>query len=319
MRLKIAFGLVTFLFVSGLALGQAPAQQPYPREVTVTGIPGVIAAGAKWQIVWWGLDNADGIVGTPDGGLLFAQREVNRVRKIDANGQSSIYLEDTKGGGALAINYQGRIIAMMRDKPSVGVLSPERRILTDNFQGEPLKGASDLVVEKKGGLYFTESRRMPTPGVYYLGPDGRMFSFGDGMRANGIALSPDEKTLYAPNADVIVAFDILPDGTGRNRRDFAKLQGQGVAGDGMAVDAEGRIYVTTRVGVQVISPQGQHLGVIPTPRPPLSVAFSGPDKKMLFITGRGAVDSEGKEHPESPAKTIYKISMLAQGVKGRAK
>ena len=87
----------------------------------------------------------------------------------------------------------------------------------------------------------------------------------------------------------------------------------------MAIDANGRIYVSTHLGVQVISPQGQYLGTIPSPRPALNVAFSGPDKRWLFITSRGAVDAQGKEHPVSPAKTIYKIPMLSQGFRGRAK
>ncbi len=317
MRLQIAFALAAGLLVSAPApAAQAPQG---PKDVTVTAIPGVVAADAKWRKFWDGPDNADGIVGTPDGGVIFAQREVNRVRKVDADGKSSILVENTHGAGSLGIDYQGRILAVMRDHPSVGYLTPEFKILTDNYQGTALKGASDLVVEKRGGFYFTESRRMPTPGAYYLGPDGKMFFFGDGRRANGLALSPDEKTLYLPNRENIEAFDILPDGTGTNLRIFAKLQGEGVASDGMAVDADGRIYATTRIGVQVISPKGENLGVIPTPRGPTSVAFSGPDKKTLFIVTRGAVDAAGAERTEPTAKTIYALPMLAQGFKGRAK
>jgi gluconolactonase len=318
MRLNIAFAIAACLLASTPAFSQAPAQQG-PREVSVSAIPGVVAAGAKWQIFWSGPDNADGIVGTADGGVIFAQREVNRVRKVDPDGKTSIVVENTNGAGALGIDYQGRIVAMMRDHPSVGYLTPERKLLTDNYQGIPLKGAADLVVEKRGGLYFTESRRMPTPGAYYLGPDGKMFFFGEGRRANGLALSPDEKTLYLPNREVIEAFDILPDGTGTNRRAFAKLQGEGVASDGMAVDAEGRIYATTRIGIQVIGPKGDFLGVIPTPRAPTSVAFSGPGKKTLFIIGRGAVDASGAERSDATAKTIYRLPMVAEGFKGRAK
>ena len=133
-------------------------------------------------------------------------------------------------------------------------------------------------------------------------------------------LSQGQSDFYPDGVSYVVRTqDILPDGTGRNRRDFARLQGEGVAGDGMAVDAQGRVYVCTRIGVQVVSPQGQVIGVVPTPRPPLSVAFSGPDKKVLFITSTGALDANGVEHPVSPAKTIYKLPMVAQGFKGRAK
>jgi gluconolactonase len=318
MSVKITFAIAACLLASTPAFSQPQA----PRgavDVTVPAVPGVVASGAKWRTVWSGLDNADGIVGTADGGVIFAQREVNRVRKVDLDGKTSVLVENTDGAGALGIDYQGRIVAMLRTHPSVALLTPERKLLTDNYQGIPLKGASDLVVEKKGGLYFTESRRMPTPGSYYLGPDGKMFFFGDGRRANGLALSPDEKTLYLPNRETIEAFDILPDGTGTNRRDFAKLQGEGIASDGMAVDAAGRLYATTRIGIQIISPKGENLGTIPTPRLTTSVAFSGPGKKMLFVIGRGALDSNGAESNVMTAKTIYALPMLAEGFKGRAK
>lgn len=83
-----------------------------------------------------------------------------------------------------------------------------------------------------------------------------MFSFGDGIQANGIALSPDERTLYVTNRDALVSIDLLPDGTGTVRHDLAKFQGDGAFGDGSAVDTEGRIYVSTRAGVQVVNPRG---------------------------------------------------------------
>jgi gluconolactonase len=93
----------------------------------------------------------------------------------------------------------------------------------------------------------------------------------------------------------------------------------------MAIDAAGRVYVTAQAGgVQVFSPEGKHLGIIPTPRNAISVAFAGPDKKTLYIVGSGALGPDGKEFTtpqgvRNNAKTIYKISMLAEGYKGRAK
>ena len=92
----------------------------------------------------------------------------------------------------------------------------------------------------------------------------------------------------------MVAFDVQPDGTVRNQRDFAKLEAGG-AGDGMAIDAAGRLYVTSGPGVQVFSPDGKYLGVIPTPRAVISVAFAGPDKKTLYVAGSGALGADGTE------------------------
>ena len=118
-----------------------------------------------------------------------------------------------------------------------------------------------------------------------------------------------------------MAFDVQPDGLVSNQREFAKLEGGG-NGDGSPIDSAGRVYVSSAPGVQVFSPDGKYLGLIPTPRPIISVAFSGPGKKTLYIVGAGARDASGQEIREGPQKTgrtIYKIPMLAQGFKGRAK
>jgi sugar lactone lactonase YvrE len=95
-------------------------------------------------------------------------------------------------------------------------------------------------------------------------------------------------------------------------------------GDGMAIDAGGRLYVTSQPGVQVFDRGGKYLGLIPSPRNAISVAFAGRDKKTLYIVGSGALGADGKEFitPEgvrNNAKTIYKLSMLTEGFKGRAK
>jgi gluconolactonase len=115
-----------------------------------------------------------------------------------------------------------------------------------------------------------------------------------------VRLSTNEKILYAVDGDRIVAFDVQPDGTVKNLRSFAEVAG----GDGLAVDSEDRLYIATEQGVQVVSATGNLLGLIPAPVRIQSVAFAGVGRKTLYAVGRGAV---------------YRISLLAQGVKGRAK
>jgi len=324
---------MTAWYMFGLVLALSPVSFGQPqgvRQVTVTEIPGVVAAGAKWTIAWQGTDNADGIVGTSDGGLLFAQEQPNRVSKLDKNDKVSVFLEDTHGTGALTIDSKGRILAAERtctdpgrqpvqcnEPTAVGVLAPERKILADNIAGKSLGRLNDLTVDKKGNVYFNGG------GTFHLNAKGEVSSIGENIRTNGIMLSRDEKTLYVTNGGVLVAFDIQPNGRVRNQRDFGKLEAGG-NGDGMAIDAEGRLYVTSGPGVQVFSPEGKYLGVIPTPRSVISAAFSGSDKKTLYVVGAGALAADGQEFktPEgvrNNAKTIYKIDMLAQGFKGRAK
>src|SRR5436190_5528271 len=106
--MKLKFAIVLVLLGSALALSQEA------REVTVMEIPGVVAAGAKWTLAWQGTDNADGIVGTSDGGLLFAQEQPSRIRKLDKNDKASVFLENTHGAGAIAIDSKGRILVAER-------------------------------------------------------------------------------------------------------------------------------------------------------------------------------------------------------------
>jgi gluconolactonase len=141
--------------------------------------------------------------------------------------------------------------------------------------------------------------------------------YGENLHTNGIILSMDEKTLYVTNGPAMVAFDVQPDGSLTNQREFAKLEGGGFGGDGTTIDAAGRLYVTTSSGVQVLGPDGKLLGVIPTPRGVISAAFSGPGKKSLYILARGAKDAQGNE--VANAAQVYSIPMIAQGFKKRAK
>ena len=201
----------------------------------------------------------------------------------------------------------------------VGILAPERKVLANSFQnGKPLGRLNDLIADGKGGAYFTVG------GAYYVNPAGVVTTVADeNIRSNGIMLSPDSRTLYVTNNTAVLAFDVRPDGSTTNRRDFGTLDGDD-GGDGMAIDAAGRLYVTANKGIHVLSPEGRHLGLIPTPRRPITIAFSGPDKKTLYVPGMGAVGPDGKawttpEGVRNTAMTIYKISMLAEGFKGRPK
>src|SRR5262245_37376131 len=204
----------------------AVGQERLPRDVKITGVPGVIATGANWQEVWQGTDNADGRAGTPDGGLLFAQEQPSTVRKLDTNDKDSVYIRDTHGAGAVAIDSQGRVLAVQRtctdpgrggapcsEPTAVAIIYPEnqRKVLADSFQGMPLGRLNDLVVDKNGVVYFTVGA------AYYVKPGAPVISLGDNIRSNGVMLSPDERTLYVTNGGVILAFDIRPDGVVTNR------------------------------------------------------------------------------------------------------
>ena len=285
------------------------------RDYVVTDIPGVIAAGQRWAFIWQEAgNNGDGIVGTNDGGVLVAQNDRSKVVRLDRTGAPSVTYSDTHTGGGLSMSSRGNLFIVERGlRMKVEQLAPQRRVLADSYQGEPLDcvGAviNDLTADSRGGVYFTMG------GLFHADSKGVVTRYGENLITNGLILSPDEKTLYVTNVTTLAAFDVQPDGSLTNQREFVKLTAG--SADGSTVDSEGRVYVTTAAGVEVVGRDGRHLGVIPMPRAVISCAFGGTDKKTLFVLARGAQDAEGNQ--VANAAQVWSIQMIAQGYTGRAK
>ena len=331
MKIKIFAVLLAGL----IAAAPAAAQELLPgeRETVINGIPGVVAAGARWQIVWADFVTADGIVGTPDGGVIFAQEQTDTIRKLDATGVEHVVVANTRGAGSISLDAEGRIFAVertcteplnvdlasCRELTSIGMIWPERRVLANTFaDGRPLGRLNDLIVDGAGGAFFTVG------GAFHVSAAGVVSVVEDqNIRSNGIMLSPDGRTLYVTNNTEVLAFDVRNDGSTGNRRVFGTLAGDD-GGDGMAVDSEGRLYVTGNRAVHVLSARGEYLGQIPAPRRPITLAFSGPEKRTLYVPMMGAVGPDGKawatrDGIRNTAMTIYTLEMLSQGFMGRPK
>jgi gluconolactonase len=326
--------LCAFLVVSAQ---EPPTPLPPPATDTIApDIPGVIKGGTRVQVVVDGLPHTDGPAAMPDGTLLYWDFMNRRIGRIDPHGQPSTFLSNTDGASAIGFDSKGRLITTLKERPPVnkiGVTWPRgsETILADAFEGKPFEGPNDLVVDRRDGVYFTLSG---SGTVLYARPGASVVKvFAHPVeRINGITLSPDEKILYVATqsrvakarllladlpkegGEYIWAFDVQPDGTLHNQRDFARYdivteRPNGTpdlrfGGDGLAIDAEGRVYAATAAGIQVFSLQGRHLGTIPVSRNPNNLAFAGPDRKTLYIVARGAV---------------YSVPMLATGYRGRAK
>jgi gluconolactonase len=288
--------------------GPPPAAAPVSKDVKE--IPGVVAAGQQWKEVWEvDGNNADGIVATKDGGILLAQNDNSNVVKLDKDGKFSIAYPGTNTGGALAFNSKGALFPNNRGlNASIEQLAPTRKTLANKYNGDSfdcIGGVlNDLTADSKGGVYFT----MGT--VFHSDSQGKVTKYGENLFTNGIVLSPDEKHLYVTNGLSLAVFDVQKDGSLTNQREFVKLQGGGFGGDGSAFDSQGRLYVTSNDGVQVISADGKWLGLIPTPRDVISVAFSGPDRKTLYAVSRD--NAQNKDW-------IIAIETIVQGPKGRGK
>ena len=302
--------------------------------LTTPHIPGVVAQGTTVRVVKEGLEGTEGPVPAPDGSVYFTS--AGRILKLDRDDNISVLLQDAAASSIL-FDQKGRLIATQRGKVAVILPKGSEGVLTDTFGGQPYMAPNDLVIDRKGGVYFTDpgpilqpgQTRPRKPAVYYLRPDGKVIQITDGItRPNGVQLSPDERTLYVDDTfgDYVYAFDVQSDGSTRNQRPFVKLDALSKAepgalalpsgllvdpetgirsgADGMAMDDGGRLYVCADTGVQVFGPRGDRLGILPVPKPPQNLAFAGPDRKTLYVVGRGSV---------------FKIQMLAEGVRGRSK
>ena len=311
------------------AQGRGAAPPPPATDTVAPDIPGVVKGGTTVQLLKDGLDGTEGPIAMPDGSVIFSEINANRVIRIGNDGVFSTFLENTGGTTGLQFDRQGRLYAAVvpwgTTKFSIIYPDAAKKVVIDNYGGKPFGRPNDLVILRNGGMYFTDSANaqprpaepLPLPAAfYYLAPGATQPTqiLTDVGFPNGVILSRDEKVLYLNNSagESLIAFDIQPDGSLTNRRNFARYEGvkPNAAGvpqsgaDGLTIDGQGRLYVAASNGVQVFSPQGQHLGTIPTPRPPQNLAFAGPDKRTLFIVGRGAVS---------------KVAMLAEGFKDRPK
>src|SRR5436190_3349544 len=289
-----------------LLAGAARAQSP-------GGIAGVVAPGVVPELVQEGFIFTEGPVGTPDGGLYFSDIRPNRIHYLDPGGKISLVREQTNGANGVALTRDGDLIAAEGEGKRISKRSRDGTVttVTEGIAGKPFLSPNDVLVDAKGGMYITDPGPRPVvPGrtayVYYLPAGAKEPIVIDDQiaRPNGLTLIRDGRTLIVDDTlgPAVYAYDVQPDGSVKNKRVFAQLrdipEGKESGADGMALDREDRVYITTVAGVQVFDAAGKYLGTIKVPRQPANAAFSGPDKRVLYITAR-----EG----------LYRLDMLAQG------
>ena len=281
------------------------------------GLDAVIPAGAKLVKITG--DMTFDTAGSPcfyKGTLFFTNNnfddlEKSRMMRKDSSEEARIIRTNNGMTATLKPNKAGNLYACEMMGHRIVELDTEGKVLrtvVGEFAGKRIDGPNDMVIDAKGGFYFTDSqfigkeeKKQDKPAVYYVRPDGAILRVADDVVfPNGIALSPDGKVLYLANTQgkYLIAYDVRPNGVLANARNFAEIEltpanvEKGMSGaDGVAVDKKGNIYVATTqgLGIQVFDKKGAHIGNILCSAPTNNCAFGGVDMKILFVSAKDGI------------------------------
>lgn len=299
-----------------------------PQEVNVEvvrldpAIDAIVGPNPKLWKLAEGFRFTEGPVWVADGGtLLFSDPNANRIYSYDtAGGRLAVFRESSgyagpdvaryrqPGSNGLALDSQGRLTIDEHGNRRVTRLEPDGRltVLADRYQGRRLNSPNDLVYATDGTLFFTDppfglpgfaddpAKELPFSGVYALSGGELRLLTGELTGPNGIALSPDERTLYVGDWDedhkVVMRYELADDGSvgaGRVLFDMTGAPGEDAI-DGIEVDRQGNLYVSGPGGLWVLSPDGRHLGTIVTPRHVHNLAW-GDDGRTLYLCAQSAL------------------------------
>ena len=260
----------------------------------------------------------------PDDFWYFVDLRPNRLHKIKI-GQKTELVRNTEGGNGTTFDLQGRLIVCEGDARRVTRTDASGTVtaLADNYKGGRFSRPNDVVCHSNGSIYFTDpdkrrpyhEREIPGragdnnlwdgAGVYRVATDGAVSQIANCEYPNGLAFSPDERTLYVANtrsSKYIHAIKLDAAGNMVSRSIFADMNEGTEPGipDGLKVDSIGRVYCTGPGGIWVMDPSGKHIGTIKWPEQAVNFAFGGPDMRTLFCCAHTSVYTLRVKVPGNP-------------------
>jgi gluconolactonase len=335
MRFRFTAALVVLL-AAGTAGGlwaddkPDPAKAPLPADLVAPDTKVSVAAGVCFL---------EGPAADDRGNVYFSDIAGSRILKMDADGKVSVFRADSRRTNGNTFDAQGRLVSCEGGEMGAGggrrlvrtdLKTGDVTVLTERYDGKRYNSPNDVCADGKGRVWFTDPRygadrsdlEMDVEGVYRIDPDGkvtRVLDQREVQKPNGLALTPDDKTLYVIDSNPqpggnrkVWAFEVSAEGVPGKKRlvyDFGKARG----GDGMRLDVKGNLWVAAGVltprgpgetadvppGVYVLAPEGKLLGRVPIPEDVITnLAFGGPDRKTLYVTA---------------GKTLYKVPVNVSG------
>ena len=315
--------VLPFSVAVSVVLSPAPMSAQSPArtiERLDPALDALVAPDAKIELLAEGFDWTEGPVWHRAGGyLLFSDIPRNTIHRWKEGQGVSVYMRPAGYAGAtpfgrelgsngLTFDAHGELVMAdhgNRQVSRVDSVTFTKTVLADRYHGKRFNSPNDVVFSRAGDLFFTDppyglaklnedaAKELDFNGVYRLSHSGVLSLLTRELTfPNGIALSPDERTLYVAVSDparpVWMAYDLQADGTlarGRVFFDASALSKAGRQGlpDGMKVDAAGNVFASGPGGILVFSPQGKHLGTIVTGDLTANCAF-GDDGSTLYMT-----------------------------------
>ena len=246
----------------------------------------VLTPGDDWQLVSEGHRGTDGPAVNGAGELFFSDPSTNRIHRVGADGKSTVFAENTNGANGMMFGPDGRLYAgATRTKQIVAYdMAGKTEIVAENAT------VNDLAINVRGDIYFSDTAAKR---IWLLPKGGQPRVVDEGIDSpNGVLFSPDQSLLYVSDyvGQLSWVFQVQPDGSLSHKQRYFYVHMPDAAtrssSDGMAVDADGRVYIATALGVQVFDQIGKCHAILPAPnRAALSnVEFGGANMDELYIT-----------------------------------
>ncbi len=282
------------------------------------GLSRLVPEDARLETLATGLVFTEGPLWCPDGSLLFEDVKDEKTYRIAPDGAVALLRDRTEAANGQTFGPDGLVYFCEQNGRRISRMKPDGsgvETVTETWSGKRLNSPNDIVAHPSGLLYFTdppygvkpEDRSLHFQGVYALDRKGQTHLILDDFeKPNGLAFSPDGKTLYVCDTARYHVRSFAIDASGQaipgSGKVFATMDpGQPGGPDGMKVDADGRVYVAVALGIWVYEPEGTLLGILATPKRPANLAWIGRpgEANVLAIT---AVDC------------VHRVSLNIQGL-----